>query len=164
MALVLNLRYEKTLIYKDELRDAQKNTMACLTQSCDDINLIKEYNMRTSVVQTYEATLKAEGPAGDHLGVYDFQTMLIMPWITNVSIMIFMILGGHFVLTDQLSLGAYLATIGIYKDAGELFSNFYGTLKDCYDVIGPLLRVVRLLNLETDVAASMQQAKERTEG
>merc|ERR1712137_1324274 len=54
--------------------------------------------------------------------------------------------------------------IGIYKDAGDLFSGFYGHLKDCYGVIGPLLRVVHLLSLETDVYASMDQAKKRTEG
>lgn len=164
MALVLNLRYEKTLLYKDELRDAQKRTMQTLRESCDDINLIKEYNMRTAVVNRYEATLRAEGPAGDDYGIYDFNTMLIMPWITNVSIMIFMILGGHFVLHGELSLGAYLATIGIYKDAGDLFSGFYGHLKDCYGVIGPLLRIVRLLNMETDVTGAMEQAHERTQG
>jgi len=164
MAAVLNLRYEKTLKYKDVLREAEKTTMQRLRESCDDLNLIKEYNMRNTVVNGFEACLKDEGPKGNLYDLYDFQTMLIMPWITNISILVFMMVGGNFVLSGELSLGSYLATIGIYKDAGDLFSGFYGHLKDCYGVIGPLLRVVRLLNLDTDVQGAMTQAKERTDG
>ena len=47
-----------------------------------------------SVVNRYEKSLKNEGPAGDDYEIYDFWTMLIMPWITNFSILLFMILGG----------------------------------------------------------------------
>jgi ABC-type bacteriocin/lantibiotic exporter with double-glycine peptidase domain len=75
-----------------------------------------------------------------------------------------MVVGGNFVLTGELSLGAYLASIGMYKDAGDLFNNFYIHLKECYGVIGPLLRVIRLLNLPTDVDASQKQAQQRHAG
>lgn len=120
--------------------------------------------MRTAVVNRYESSIKDQSPHGDAYAHFDFRTMMVMPWITNIAIAAFMIIGGHFVLESQLSLGAYIATIGIYKDAGELFAGFYGHLKEFYSVIGPLLRVVRLLNLDSDVISSMDQAAERTTG
>merc|ERR1719182_680058 len=65
MALVLNLRYETTLKLKDQLRDAEKDTMTCLRESCDDINLIKEYNMRSYVVSRYEKSMRDQSPIRD---------------------------------------------------------------------------------------------------
>jgi ABC-type bacteriocin/lantibiotic exporter with double-glycine peptidase domain len=164
MAAVLNLRYEWTLKLKDVVRDAEKDTSSCLRESCDDINLIKEYSMRSAVVSRYEESILAQSQPGDDYGAYDFRTMLVMPWVTNLAIAIFMVVGGNFVLTGELSLGAYLASIGMYKDAGDLFNNFYIHLKECYGVIGPLLRVIRLLNLPTDVDASQKQAQQRHAG
>jgi ABC-type multidrug transport system fused ATPase/permease subunit len=164
MGIVLNMRYETTLRLKDKVRDSEKSTMTCLRESCDDINLIKEYNMRSFAVNRYEKSIRDQNPPGDAYAFYDFRTMLVMPWITNFAIAAFVIVGGQFVLQGSLSLGDFLATINIYRDAGDLFAGFYMHLKNCYTVIGPLLRLIRLLNLEGDVLASMAQAKERTQG
>merc|ERR1719443_2107881 len=83
MAVVLNMRYETTLRLKDNVRDAEKATMSCLRESCDDINLIKEYNMRSEVVSRYENSIRSQVEPKDAYAFYDFRTMLVMPWITN---------------------------------------------------------------------------------
>merc|ERR1719446_1594606 len=92
MTLVLNMRYERTLVLKDNFRDAEKATMTCLRESCDDLPLIKTYNMRTEVVNRYQKSITDQSPHSLAYIFYDFRTLLTMPWITNVSIAMFMII------------------------------------------------------------------------
>lgn len=150
MACVLNMRYLRTINLKDEVRQGEISVFSVLRQSCEDLDLLKEYNRRTSVVTMFEKTVKDSGvPVRAH-AMYDFNTMLVMPWITNIAIGSFVILGCHFVLTEKLTVGGFLAIIGIYKDAGSLFQGFYEHLKNLYGVVGPLLHLVVLLNMSTE--------------
>mmetsp|Transcript_92227 Transcript_92227/g.176901 ORF Transcript_92227/g.176901 Transcript_92227/m.176901 type:complete len:934 (-) Transcript_92227:265-3066(-) len=161
MAVVLNMRYLPTLKLYKSMRQAHLKIISSVTQWCDDLSLIKEYHMRSQVIGMYGDTMQAALGPIRHFAEYDFRTMLVMPWITNTAIAIFIVLGGYFVLIDELTLGAFLAIIGIYKDAGQIFSSFYGHLKNCYTVIGPLMRVVTLMNLGTNAVTEMRLVKER---
>lgn len=161
MAIVLNMRYLQTLKLKDDVRKGETAVLNCVKGTCDDISLVKEYNMRLSVSNTFEKVVADAGGPLRKLAEYDFRTLLVMPWITHIAIGLFIILGGRFVLLEQLSLGAFLATINVYRDAGEIFSAFYEHLKNCYAVTGPLLRIVHLMNLQTDSEVLMKQEEDR---
>lgn len=164
MAVVLNKRYKGTLELDERLKDADTEELTCLMHSMSDLGLIKEYAMRPAVVGAYESKVAAANAALAEFHKYDFKTLLVMPWITILAVAGFTVVGGWFVLSGSISLGFFLAAISIYKDAGELFESFYEHMKNCYTVIGPLLRVVDIMNLPTELDTRMKEAEVRFQG
>eukprot|EP00929_Paragymnodinium_shiwhaense_P069236 TRINITY_DN34928_c0_g1_i1.p1 TRINITY_DN34928_c0_g1~~TRINITY_DN34928_c0_g1_i1.p1 ORF type:complete len:936 (-),score=243.51 TRINITY_DN34928_c0_g1_i1:280-3087(-) len=166
MMLFLNLRYKQTMILKDLQQVVEVSTMQCFDAACADIGLIKDYNQRSAMVERFEKSIQQQGPPTKNFLMYEFKTEKVMPWITMVVIGVFMIWGGFYVLLPKddprhLSFGVFLATIGIYKDAGALFSTFYLDIKALYGVVGPLKGLIHLLNLPTDVTSSLEKQNVR---
>jgi len=164
MVLVLNMRYAAGLELHENIVEADTGMLTCLMHSIDNLVLIKEYNMRPAVVTDFEEKVLRSNIACSQFNQYDFKTLQVMPWITTLAVAGFTVVGGWFVLTETISLGFFLATISIYKDAGELFTSFYEHMKNCYTVIGPLLRVGNLINLPTELSMRMKQAEVRYQG
>mmetsp|Transcript_143106 Transcript_143106/g.274902 ORF Transcript_143106/g.274902 Transcript_143106/m.274902 type:complete len:940 (+) Transcript_143106:79-2898(+) len=164
MACALNLRYKRSLELQESLRVAEIGELSCMRYSFEDMVLIKEYNRRGAAVKDYEGCVKAAMPHMRAHCEYDFRTMQVSPWITNIAISLFTVVGGYYVINGDLSLGAFLASVGMYKDAGGIFAGFYTMMKGVYSVIGPFLRVVTLMNLSTDIHHREKQDSEKVRG
>eukprot|EP00929_Paragymnodinium_shiwhaense_P073865 TRINITY_DN37747_c0_g1_i1.p1 TRINITY_DN37747_c0_g1~~TRINITY_DN37747_c0_g1_i1.p1 ORF type:complete len:973 (-),score=219.53 TRINITY_DN37747_c0_g1_i1:219-3137(-) len=161
MVFFLKVRYGGALERKQSVQDAEVSTMVVFDTACAEVNMIKEYNQRSFTVLAFEDSVKAQLGPGKKLNLYEFTTEQIMPWITTVVVGTFMVYSGHLVLLPKenpwhVSLGVFLATLGIYKDAGELFGVFYLNIKNLRGSIGSLIKLIRLLNLETDVMDNLK--------
>jgi len=167
IGIAVNLRYFKTISLKEKAHQAEVAMMTEFDGACNSIKLIKEYNYRSEIVQRFEQVAKAQKAPNRELGLYEFTTEEIMPWVTTAIVGIYMGCAGLCVLLPRddpshLSLGVFLATLHIFKDAGKLFDKFYIHIKDLYGVVGPLLMLVRLLNLPSDTTENLILQNQRS--
>merc|ERR1719199_1084531 len=56
----------------------------------------------------------------------------------------------------KLSLGAFLATINIFKEVGAELSEIYFELMEIQKSVGPLRKIAYFMNLETDLVPRMK--------
>merc|ERR1719217_1291425 len=89
--------------------------------------------------------------------------MYLPPWLTTLLVGGYMMTAPFQVVTfgGPLSLGAFLATINVFKEIGVELAEIYKEFMEIQKSIGPLRKVCHFMNLETDLNQRMTINRER---
>lgn len=157
----LKCTYNKRLKLSAEEGDGEGQTVAWLIHAHHAHKLITDYRKRTFVVCKFQEMLKKQRGLVMTLKLFNFRNALLIPWITLIVIGIYMAVFGQLVVQGKLSLGAFLATINIYKDLGDRFGKVQDTIEAMVSTIEPLTGLTEQFNLETEVPRRMEFARSR---
>jgi len=74
--------------------------------------------------------------------------------VPNLTVLLmgsYLAVGALQVLNGKISLGSFLATLGVYKDLGDRTDGVYANLRSSLSAIVPLLSLVKMLHLPTEL-------------
>eukprot|EP00929_Paragymnodinium_shiwhaense_P117304 TRINITY_DN8773_c0_g1_i3.p1 TRINITY_DN8773_c0_g1~~TRINITY_DN8773_c0_g1_i3.p1 ORF type:complete len:947 (-),score=246.59 TRINITY_DN8773_c0_g1_i3:246-3086(-) len=162
MAYFLETRYKTTLELRKKVEHSEVSSLTTFDRAVADINVLRNFGRRSKMVRNFEDTVKGQASPLKNFNLFEFNTEEAMPIITTLTVFLYMVWGGYFVIKPKddpahLSLGVFLATLHIYKDTGQLFSIFYLDIKEVYGVVGPLRKLINLLNKESEITYHLQQ-------
>lgn len=148
-------RRTRQLKYETEVDKVQSGIRDVLIHVASRLQLISNYRRRQSVVEEYEKQLALEVPVKTRLRVFEFWANQIIPVLTLLALGSYIALGSVRVIEEETSIGTFLATMNVYIDFGHRFEEMYVCLRTSLQAVEPLVGLVRMMNLETDVGDRM---------
>eukprot|EP00747_Dinoflagellata_sp_TGD_P074057 gnl/TRDRNA2_/TRDRNA2_158171_c4_seq1.p1 gnl/TRDRNA2_/TRDRNA2_158171_c4~~gnl/TRDRNA2_/TRDRNA2_158171_c4_seq1.p1 ORF type:complete len:859 (+),score=147.28 gnl/TRDRNA2_/TRDRNA2_158171_c4_seq1:373-2577(+) len=152
-------RQQLKLMSDESAGDSEAQGM--LVRAVTGFGLITDYKQRSFVVERYEQLLSKQGGPEMKLIKFNFWNEQLVPWLTLIAIGGYIALGSQEVLSGDVSLGQFLATINVYKDLGDRFEGVYTILRSGLQVIEPLIGLVKMLNAKTDLPERMARNRVR---
>eukprot|EP00928_Gymnodinium_smaydae_P071430 TRINITY_DN55018_c0_g1_i1.p1 TRINITY_DN55018_c0_g1~~TRINITY_DN55018_c0_g1_i1.p1 ORF type:complete len:855 (-),score=126.34 TRINITY_DN55018_c0_g1_i1:175-2739(-) len=141
--------------------DAESATLGLVVKAVNGFHLVASYMQRPTVVKHFEDILTKQRQASQDLLKHQFFSDQVVPVITYLSIGAYMALGAQEVIFGYQSLGAFLATINIYKDLGDRFERLAGNLNSFMQAIDPLVSLSIQFGLPTDVRLRRERNEHR---
>ncbi|CAJ1328439.1 unnamed protein product [Effrenium voratum] len=83
---------------------------------------------------------------------YDLTSEFFFQWLAPLFVGCYMAFYSPLVLSGELALGTFLATISVFKEVSSNFVDGYGGLKKVRKAFDPLVQISIFLNRSTDVA------------
>lgn len=146
-------REAKTVSNNDKLAAKQDELVQTVNDATNNYRLIADFHLRPLMVDTYEQRIEAFHERESVLCAVIVNNSYLAPWLTTLSIGLYIIVGAYEVATlgGPLSLGAFLATIHVFKDVGSEMQEIYGECLEIQRAFGPLKKICHFMNMETDL-------------
>jgi ABC-type multidrug transport system fused ATPase/permease subunit len=137
----------------------QNDVVAMASEAVQNYRLIADFNLRPFMVDSYEVKVNHYNTSEAKFTTVLTHNTYLPPWLTTVLVGGYMAIAPFQVETlglgGKLSLGAFLATINIFKEVGIELAEIYKEFMEIQKSVGPLRKVSHYMNLETDVRARM---------
>lgn len=146
---------------ENRLIDAEQDSAGCVVSSVDGFEMIRDYRMRHFFSDKFKDFLADAFGAQNRLELYGFWNNSFLPWITLGCIGFYMAFGSQLVLLQMTSLGSFLAMLEILREWGQRFQALYEVIEKGIQAGSPLVQIVKMLNLSTDVPHRMLRNRER---
>jgi len=140
------------------------DTQGMLIHLSNHVELINNYNKRTVIVDKFEEFLSDQRAASRRLAAFVFWNEQLVPTMATVMVGIFIAFSARQVLSGEegsMTLGSFVAMIGVYLDMGELFDGFYTSVRKCLEMIEPMIGVVKMINMPTETIERMERCQQR---
>lgn len=161
MIIFIRVRQEQNVDLEETLLEAEEASEGCIMSASESFTIIRDYRMRHGLTLKFEARLSDSFNANNLVRVFQFWNGQFVPWISFIFIAVTMVCGSEFVLAGAQSLGTLLAMLEIYKDLGDRFQGIYDNLTRGALAGAPLVQVMKMLNLPTDVSSRMNRSNIR---
>jgi len=157
MAIFLCCRGEMTIETAEKMAQKQNNIVATTSEAVQNYRLIADFNLRPFMVDTYEQKVNEFNEREITTTVVMTHNTYLPPWLTTVLVGGYMMTAPFQVVTfgGPLSLGAFLATINIFKEIGVELAEIYREFMEIQKSVGPLRKISSFMNLETDLHVRM---------
>lgn len=142
--------------------EEQEVTQSLLVRASHSIKLIRAYMQRADVVDSFEERLGQQRAVTITMKKFSFWSDQVVPWVTLLTIGIYMGYGSHQVLKGEITVGVFLATIAVYKDLGDRFQGVNSKIQDALGAVEPLMQLTRFMNFTTDLPTRMMINRERS--
>jgi len=141
----------------------EMDTQGMLIHLSNHVELINNYNQRTVIVDKFEEFLTDQRVAARKLAAFVFWNEQLVPCMATVMVGLYIAFSARQVLSadSSMTLGSFVAMIGVYLDMGELFEGFYSNLRNCLQAIEPMIGVVKMINMPTDTIDRMDKNQQR---
>lgn len=120
-------------------------------ETCSNYRLISDYHQRPLADRILTKAVYAFRDAKVPLNKVKMQTELFPTWLATILVFLFIAFESQAVLAGELSLGTFLATIKIYQEIGEQFTEGFSCVMELLGSKGALVKITTYLNLETDL-------------
>jgi len=131
--------------------EQQEVTQSLLVRASLSLSMIKDYMMRSSIVDNFEDQLGQQRDVTIQMNKFKFWMEQVVPWVSLLSLGSYMIYGSLCVLEGQISVGVFLATMNAYGDLGARFQFLNSKLAGALGTVEPLMQLTKYMNLETDL-------------
>jgi len=157
MAIFLCCRSKITLETSEKMAQKQNDVVATASEAVRNYRLIADFALRPLMVDTYESKVNGYNESEVDTAMVGTHNMYLPPWLTTILVGGFMMTAPFQVVTfgGPLSLGAFLATINIFKEVGVELAEIYKEFMEIQKSVGPLRKVSYFMNLETDLLNRM---------
>jgi len=169
-AMFIFIHCRKTLQIRlmNAASEGQNECQGLLLKAAANFSTLTDYKMRSTAVSAFQKVLDGQRQENLNLKKFTWVNELLVPWITLFAIGSYMIVGGAEVLEGKseggITLGAYLATINVYKDLGDRFEGLYSNLRTAIEAVDPLISLTGLLNKSCDVGDRYERFQKRMNG
>lgn len=136
---------------------SESSNQELLVRTVIGSHLIRDYKQKSFVVQRYEKEIGNHRAKAIAYITFNWGNEQLIPLISCAAIALYIPFGSSQVIKGATSLGAFLATINVYKDLGERFQNVYENLHAGLTTIDPLISLTKMLNKPTDLGERMHR-------
>merc|ERR1719453_2421617 len=157
MGIFLCCRAKATIETSEKMADRQNDVVAMASEAVANYRLIADFSLRTFMVDSYESKVQKFNKAEVAFSEVLTHNTYLPPWLTTLTIGGYMMMSVSQVDTfgGTLSLGAFLATINIFKEVGVELAEVYKEFMEIQKSVGPLRKVSHFMNLQTDLETRM---------
>jgi len=165
MGIFLACRGSITIETNEEMARQQDHTVQVVNEATGSYRMIADFLLRSSIVDTYESQVIEFNEREIASAQVSANNMYLPPWLTTLLVGGYMMTAPLQVETfgGPLTLGAFLATINIFKEMGAELTEIYHEIMEIQKSIGPLCKLCHFMNLETDVESRMNINRSRRE-
>jgi len=152
-AVMLMFMYKRTtpLTKATERTTDKLALLATVTEeTCAKYILIAEYGQRPHAAERFETIGEEVSEAGLDLEIVKTNNEQFPEWLGPVFTGAYIAFAANSVYKGDLKVGVFLATTRVFKELAEAFGHLYNIMVKIAAVFGPLKKITRFLNLETD--------------
>eukprot|EP00928_Gymnodinium_smaydae_P004512 TRINITY_DN11529_c0_g6_i1.p1 TRINITY_DN11529_c0_g6~~TRINITY_DN11529_c0_g6_i1.p1 ORF type:complete len:1170 (+),score=263.40 TRINITY_DN11529_c0_g6_i1:1319-4828(+) len=151
MAIWIALRVSVLERRNKETKKMTAHVMRFVTSVCDHFQLIAGFRQRPQVCEMLSEHLEEAGRAQLNLEITELNNEYFSKWLGPLCTGIYIAFWAPRVLSGALNIGIYLATIRVFKELSEVFSEIYSALVKMIASIGSLKALLILFNMPTDL-------------
>lgn len=144
-----------------EAENKESELISHVTETVRTFRLISDFGKSSSVLEkflekigAYNATILASLQLGGNNAKF-------VEWLTMLSISLYTIWGGVEVINGELELALYVTNIGVFNAAGAAATDLCHVLLEMQKVTPSLERLVRYINMPTDLPKRMDLERHR---
>jgi len=165
MGIFLCCRGRVTIETCEDMAKEQNHVVQIVSETANSYRLIADFFLRPFIVDTYEAQVTTFNKREVDKTMVATNNMYLPPWLTTILVGGYMMTAPLQVVTfgGFLSLGAFLATINIFKEMGVELAEIYMEIMEIQKSVGPLRKICHFMNLETDLVTRMNLNRRRRE-
>eukprot|EP00928_Gymnodinium_smaydae_P004027 TRINITY_DN11411_c1_g1_i1.p1 TRINITY_DN11411_c1_g1~~TRINITY_DN11411_c1_g1_i1.p1 ORF type:complete len:1183 (+),score=184.34 TRINITY_DN11411_c1_g1_i1:77-3625(+) len=134
-----------------ETKRMTAHVMRFVTSVCEHFQLIAGFRQRPQVCEMLNEHLEESGTATLNLEITELNNKYFSMWLGPFFTGVYMALYAPKVLSGGLELGVFLATVRIFKELSEVFTEIYEALVKTSTSIGSLKSLMVLFNMPTDL-------------
>eukprot|EP00929_Paragymnodinium_shiwhaense_P055161 TRINITY_DN27666_c0_g1_i1.p1 TRINITY_DN27666_c0_g1~~TRINITY_DN27666_c0_g1_i1.p1 ORF type:complete len:922 (-),score=139.42 TRINITY_DN27666_c0_g1_i1:292-3057(-) len=140
---------------------AQDAVLQMVDDTVQNYDLISDFKVRPLIIDGFEQIYDNYYALECTSKAVITNSLYMVPWLTTFTIGACIIVGAGQVETvgGSISLGAFMATLSVFKDLGSEIQEIYREVQEMQKSIGPLRKVARFINLETDLIDRMHMAR-----
>jgi len=146
---VLFLRSGRNTRFLDKKNDAQDQLLSCVQQVAQTLDVYRDYQMRSSIVQTLERLIGAFNKASRENGQVMLNSAMVSNWLAALYLLVFTPLRGLAVMHGDVGLGMFLTNLRAIRNMGDSLGDMYGIILQMQASFPALNQVVELLHLPT---------------
>jgi ABC-type multidrug transport system fused ATPase/permease subunit len=140
-------------------RDAQEDTFSpfeaqvvqSVTEACDKLSMIAAFNQREKINDIFGERVEALAEAMEPHEAFELHSKYVPSWVSTILVSAYTAWAATDVLSGQLSLGRFLATIRIFKEVGESFNELYEQWMCVRSTASALRDITAMLNSKTNL-------------
>lgn len=150
MALFVMLRTEVMIKAVEKAAETTADVYEVVQEACQKYTLLAEYARRPHMCDRFHHAAEKRNNALVPAECVKLNNSYFPKWLGPVFIGVYVAYSAGPVLDGNVSLGAFLATVRIFKELSEQFSEMYVELLKIAGAAGPLRKLTGLFNLPTD--------------
>lgn len=148
-------RRPKTNAFESDRNQKQDELVSRVNRTVDNYHLIADFNQRPLFVSWFEEVIKTYNSANTAASQVMKNNEYFSPWLTLIFACVYTRIGGGQVIDwksgSPMSLGIFLTNLNIIYAIGNAYGSIYKTLLTMQSTFDSLERIVRLMNLTTDL-------------
>merc|ERR1719329_708099 len=146
-----------TITTNEDMAHSENNMVQTVNNCVHNFQLIADFHLRPYMVGRFEDSIDDFNRKEMSYRHVHTNNRYLFPWITTIFVGVYMIFGTFQleVFGGTVSLGAFLATINVFKEVGLELQEIYLELMEIQTSFGPLRNLTRLMNLPTDLEQRM---------
>lgn len=150
LGVFLYLRMDRTTQCLREESDRQDAVVQHVETSVMDFDFVVGYGMEDRFTTQFEDLLGDLNLSIRHANQVRMNNIYFSRWLGSIMQAFYVVFGGVLVLRGVLSLGMFLATIGVFHGIAAGWGEIYSSFLNMESAIPALTRITKLLNAETD--------------
>eukprot|EP00746_Dinoflagellata_sp_MGD_P075499 gnl/MRDRNA2_/MRDRNA2_30376_c0_seq1.p1 gnl/MRDRNA2_/MRDRNA2_30376_c0~~gnl/MRDRNA2_/MRDRNA2_30376_c0_seq1.p1 ORF type:complete len:947 (-),score=171.62 gnl/MRDRNA2_/MRDRNA2_30376_c0_seq1:25-2814(-) len=157
----LHFRGGKAVRYAHTMDRALNEMIRLVDSIIDNYRVIIDYARRPRAVAEYEKMIGAFNWKMILSDAVVANNLIASAWVSVITTGVWMIIGGAFVINGDSTVGTFVANMEIFKDVGEAWKEIYKVMVEMHTSIPNLHRVVKYMNLPTDVEKRLHLNRSR---
>lgn len=160
----LCIRHRRTAGIHEAKESKQDEMVESVEYAAQHYNLISDFHMREPVSKSFEDSIDDFHNIESEACAINTNNSYAAPWLTTLFVGCGYACSAFVVSTvsaGTLSLGAFLASINVFKEVGAEISDVYIEVMDFQLSLGPLLKITHYMNCPTDLLTRMSIARKR---
>jgi hypothetical protein len=160
----LCIRQRKTIDIHEKKAVAQDEIVESVEYAVEHYNLISDFHLREPVTAKFEQDIDGYHDTEGHACAVVNNNLYAAPWLTTLVVGSYMGISAFLVNTGErgaLSLGAFLASINVFKEVGTEIEEIYLECMEVQLSFGPLTKITHYMNLETNLVRRMAIVRHR---
>lgn len=165
LGLFLLCRERLTIEVNEDRAKKEDDVAQAVSETVANYRLIADFNLRRRAVDAYEKTMSSLHHAERAAKTVVMNNMYMAPWMTTMFVGMWIFYGSNQIesLGGKVTLGAFIATINIFKEIGLELCEVYAELMEVQRSFGPLEKICCYMNKETDLFDRMRMLEQRQE-
>jgi len=165
LGLFLICRERLTVEVNEDRAKKEDEVAQAVSETISNYRLIADFNLRRRAVDGYGETMVKLHHADRESRTVVLNNMYMAPWLTTLFVGMWILYGSSQMESfgGTVSLGAFIATINIFKEVGFELCEVYIELMEVQRAFGPLEKICCWMNKEVDLFERMNMLKNRQE-
>ncbi|CAE7400645.1 msbA [Symbiodinium sp. CCMP2592] len=140
----------QTKVLRDS-EDKEAGMVGYITESVRTFRLIADFGQSTTVLDQFHERLVAYNKSAVACAQMEVNNQQFVAWMTTFLVAVYTVFGGISVMDGRLEFGMFVTNIGVFNTAGAAGTELCQVLLAMQRVAPSLDRMVRFLNLPTDL-------------
>jgi len=161
LGIFLYCRERITIEANEDKAKKQDEVVQVVNEAVTNYRLIADFALRPSIVDGYAKAIERLHGQEKVAQAIVTNNMYMAPWLTTLLIGAWMVYGSLQVETlgGPLTLGAFIATINVFKEVGMEMQEIYIECMEIQKSFGPLEKICYYMNLDTDLFDRMNASR-----